>query len=94
MEVWAERPCFAVTKLKRFFRDARCGRFEAANTFLTGEIVDKPALGIDFGEAPRWVECLIVKISGDDVPPSRRDSVHSHPHCQISTDTRRGYLWR
>jgi hypothetical protein len=37
------------------FRDARCGRFHPANTFLTHEIVaTKTALGIDMAEQPRY----------------------------------------
>jgi hypothetical protein len=34
------------------FRDARCGRFHPANTFLIDEIVAKTALGIDVAEQP------------------------------------------
>jgi alkylation response protein AidB-like acyl-CoA dehydrogenase len=45
---------FRGNELERLFRDARCGRFHPANTFLTNEIVAKTALGIDLGEAPRW----------------------------------------
>ena len=41
-------------ELERLFRDARCGRFHPANTFLVHEIVAKTALGIDLGEQPRW----------------------------------------
>jgi hypothetical protein len=40
--------------LERLFRDARCGRFQPANAALVHEIVGKTALGIDFGERPRW----------------------------------------
>jgi len=45
---------FRGNELERLFRDARCGRFHPANTFLTHEIVAKTALGIDLGEQPRW----------------------------------------
>ena len=41
-------------ELERLFRDARCGRFHPANTFLTHEIVAKTALGIEMAEQPRW----------------------------------------
>jgi hypothetical protein len=47
--------------LERLFRDARCGRFHPANTFLVHKIVAKTALGIDLGEQPR---------AGDDPAPS------------------------
>jgi len=45
---------FRINELERLFRDARCGRFHPANTFLTHEIVAKTALGIDLCEQPRW----------------------------------------
>jgi hypothetical protein len=35
-------------------RDARCGRFHPANSFLVHELVAKTALGIDLGEQRRW----------------------------------------
>jgi alkylation response protein AidB-like acyl-CoA dehydrogenase len=54
MEVSGGAGMFRSNALERLFRDARCGRFHPANTFLTHEIVGKTALGIDLGEAPRW----------------------------------------
>lgn len=45
---------FRANELEQLFRDARCGRFHPANTFLTHEIVAKTALGISLGEQPRW----------------------------------------
>jgi alkylation response protein AidB-like acyl-CoA dehydrogenase len=54
MEVSGGAGTFRGNELERLFRDARCGRFHPANTFLTHEIVAKTALGIDLGEAPRW----------------------------------------
>jgi alkylation response protein AidB-like acyl-CoA dehydrogenase len=54
MEVSGGAGMFRKNELERLFRDARCGRFHPANTFLTHEIVAKTALGIDLGEAPRW----------------------------------------
>jgi alkylation response protein AidB-like acyl-CoA dehydrogenase len=45
---------FRANELERLFRDARCGRFHPANTFLVHEIVAKTALGVDLGEQPRW----------------------------------------
>jgi len=54
MEVSGGTGMFRANALERLFRDARCGRFHPANTFLTHEIVGKTALGIDLGEAPRW----------------------------------------
>jgi alkylation response protein AidB-like acyl-CoA dehydrogenase len=54
MEVSGGAGMFRANELERLFRDARCGRFHPANTFLTHEIVGKTALGIDLGEAPRW----------------------------------------
>ena len=54
MEVSGGAGMFRVNELERLFRDARCGRFHPANTFLTHEIVGKTALGIDLGEQPRW----------------------------------------
>jgi alkylation response protein AidB-like acyl-CoA dehydrogenase len=45
---------FKRNPLERLFRDARCGRFHPANAALVHEIVGKTALGIDFGERPRW----------------------------------------
>jgi alkylation response protein AidB-like acyl-CoA dehydrogenase len=54
MEVSGGAGMFRSNELERLFRDARCGRFHPANTFLTHEIVAKTALGIDLGEAPRW----------------------------------------
>ncbi len=50
----ARRTMFRANELERLFRDARCGRFHPANTFLTHEIVAKTPLGIDRGELPRW----------------------------------------
>lgn len=54
MEVSGGAGMFRKNELERLFRDARCGRFHPANTFLTHEIVAKTALGIDLGEQPRW----------------------------------------
>jgi alkylation response protein AidB-like acyl-CoA dehydrogenase len=54
MELSGGGGMFRGNELERLFRDARCGRFHPANTFLTHEIVAKTALGIDLGEAPRW----------------------------------------
>jgi alkylation response protein AidB-like acyl-CoA dehydrogenase len=54
MEVSGGAGMFKTNELERLFRDARCGRFHPANTFLTHEIVAKTALGIDLGEQPRW----------------------------------------
>jgi len=54
MEVSGGAGMFRANELERLFRDARCGRFHPANTFLTHEIVGKTTLGIDLGEQPRW----------------------------------------
>jgi alkylation response protein AidB-like acyl-CoA dehydrogenase len=54
MDVSGGTGMFRGNELERLFRDARCGRFHPANTFLTHEIVAKTALGIDMGEQPRW----------------------------------------
>jgi alkylation response protein AidB-like acyl-CoA dehydrogenase len=54
MEVSGGAGMFRANELERPFRDARCGRFHPANTFLFHEIVAKTALGIDLGEQPRW----------------------------------------
>ena len=54
MEVSGGSGMFKPSELERLFRDARCGRFHPANTFLVHEIVGKTALGIDLGEQPRW----------------------------------------
>jgi alkylation response protein AidB-like acyl-CoA dehydrogenase len=54
MEVSGGGGMFRANELERLFRDARCGRFHPANTFLTHEIVAKTALGIDLSEQPRW----------------------------------------
>ncbi|HEY7580045.1 MAG TPA: acyl-CoA dehydrogenase family protein [Acetobacteraceae bacterium] len=54
MEVSGGAGMFRTSELERLFRDARCGRFHPANTFLVHEIVGKTALGIDLGEQPRW----------------------------------------
>jgi len=54
MEISGGAGMFKTNELERLFRDARCGRFHPANTFLTHEIVAKTALGIDLGEQPRW----------------------------------------
>jgi alkylation response protein AidB-like acyl-CoA dehydrogenase len=54
MEVSGGAGMFRANELERLFRDARCGRFHPANTFLTHEIVAKTALGIELGEQPRW----------------------------------------
>ena len=54
MDVSGGAGMFRGNELERLFRDARCGRFHPANTFLTHEIVAKTALGIDMGEQPRW----------------------------------------
>ena len=54
MEVSGGAGMFRGNELERLFRDARCGRFHPANSFLVHEIVGKTALGIDLGEQPRW----------------------------------------
>jgi alkylation response protein AidB-like acyl-CoA dehydrogenase len=54
MEVSGGAGMFRTNELERLFRDARCGPFHPANTFLVHEIVAKTALGIDLGEQPRW----------------------------------------
>jgi alkylation response protein AidB-like acyl-CoA dehydrogenase len=54
IEVSGGAGMFRGNELERLFRDARCGRFHPANTFLVHEIVAKTALGIDLGEQPRW----------------------------------------
>jgi alkylation response protein AidB-like acyl-CoA dehydrogenase len=54
MEISGGAGMFRSNDLERLFRDARCGRFHPANTFLVHEIVGKTALGIDLGEQPRW----------------------------------------
>jgi len=54
MELSGGSGMFRANEMERLFRDARCGRFHPANTFLTHEIVAKTALGIDLGEQPRW----------------------------------------
>jgi alkylation response protein AidB-like acyl-CoA dehydrogenase len=54
MEVSGGAGMFRANELERLFRDARCGRFHPANTFLVHEIVGKTALGVDLGEQPRW----------------------------------------
>ncbi|MBS0643067.1 MAG: acyl-CoA/acyl-ACP dehydrogenase [Proteobacteria bacterium] len=54
MELSGGAGMFRGNELEQLFRDARCGRFHPANTFLVHEIVGKTALGIDLGEQPRW----------------------------------------
>jgi alkylation response protein AidB-like acyl-CoA dehydrogenase len=54
MEASGGAGMFRGNELEQLFRDARCGRFHPANTFLTHEIAAKTALGIDLGEQPRW----------------------------------------
>jgi alkylation response protein AidB-like acyl-CoA dehydrogenase len=54
MEISGGAGMFRANELERLFRDARCGRFHPANTFLVHEIVGKTALGVDLGEQPRW----------------------------------------
>jgi len=54
MEVSGGAGIYRANPLKRLFRDARCGRFHPANSFLVHEIVAKTALGIGLGEQPRW----------------------------------------
>jgi len=44
MEVSGGAGMFRANELERLFRDARCGRFHPANTFLVHEIVAKTAL--------------------------------------------------
>ena len=39
---------------ERLLRDARLGRIDPANSFLTHEVVGKTALGIGLDEQPRW----------------------------------------
>ena len=54
MDVSGGAGMFRGNEMEQLFRDARCGRFHPANTFLTHEIVGKTALGVDLGEQPRW----------------------------------------
>ncbi len=54
MELSGGAGMFRGNELERIFRDARCGRFHPANTFLTHEIVAKTTLGIGLDEQPRW----------------------------------------
>jgi alkylation response protein AidB-like acyl-CoA dehydrogenase len=54
MEASGAAGMFRANELERLFRDARCGHFHPANSFLVHEIVGKTALGIDLGEQPRW----------------------------------------
>jgi alkylation response protein AidB-like acyl-CoA dehydrogenase len=54
MEMSGGAGMFRKNELERLFRDARCGRFHPANSYLTHEIVGKTTLGIDLGEHPRW----------------------------------------
>jgi hypothetical protein len=54
MEVSGGAGMFRANELERLFRDARCGCFHPANTFLVHEFVAKTALGIGLGEQPRW----------------------------------------
>ncbi|WP_431285461.1 acyl-CoA dehydrogenase family protein [Humitalea sp. 24SJ18S-53] len=54
MELSGGAGMFRSNELEQLFRDARCGRFHPANSFLTHEIVAKTTLGIDLGEQPRW----------------------------------------
>jgi alkylation response protein AidB-like acyl-CoA dehydrogenase len=54
MELSGGAGMFRANPLERLFRDARCGRFHPANSFLVHEIVAKTALGIALGEQPRW----------------------------------------
>jgi alkylation response protein AidB-like acyl-CoA dehydrogenase len=54
MELSGGAGMFRGHELERLFRDARCGGFHPANSFLVHEIVGKTTLGIDLGEQPRW----------------------------------------
>ena len=54
MEVSGGSGMFRANEMERLFRDARCGRFHPANSFLVHEIVAKTALGVGLGEQPRW----------------------------------------
>lgn len=54
MEVSGGSGMFRGNELEQLFRDARCGRFHPANTFLTHEIVGKTMLGVGLDEQPRW----------------------------------------
>jgi alkylation response protein AidB-like acyl-CoA dehydrogenase len=54
MELSGGAGMFRGNDLERLFRDARCGGFHPANSFLVHEIVGKTTLGIDLGEQPRW----------------------------------------
>jgi alkylation response protein AidB-like acyl-CoA dehydrogenase len=54
MELSGGAGMFRGNELERLFRDARCGGFHPANSFLVHEIVGKTTLGIDLGEQPRW----------------------------------------
>jgi alkylation response protein AidB-like acyl-CoA dehydrogenase len=53
MELSGGAGMFRGNELERLFRDARCGKFHPANTFLTHEIVAKTALAVDLAEQPR-----------------------------------------
>ena len=54
MELSGGAGMFRGNELERMFRDARCGGFHPANSFLTHEIVAKTTLGIGLDEQPRW----------------------------------------
>lgn len=54
MELSGGGGMFKGNELERLFRDARCGRFHPANSFVTHEVVAKAALRIDATEQPRW----------------------------------------
>jgi len=54
MELSGGSGMFRGNELERLFRDARCGRFHPANSFVTHEVVAKAALGIGADEQPRW----------------------------------------
>lgn len=53
MELSGGGGMFKGNELERLFRDARRGRFHRANSFVTHEVVAKPALGIDPGKQRR-----------------------------------------
>ncbi len=54
MEMSGGGGMFRGSELEQLFRDARCGRFHPANTFLAHEIIGKTTLGVGLDEQPRW----------------------------------------
>ncbi len=54
MEMSGGAGMFRSNEMEQLFRDARCGRFHPANTYLVHEIVAKTTLGVGLDEQPRW----------------------------------------